>query len=490
MKSFEKELFPIYLLVDLLILNSSLVFFPIFRFDASYLYRMHPHLIYFLHFNACWFMAYFAFPGKTIYLQKGFSNRIIRITRKILIFSLFASATAFLFLPDYYSRQYFAEFFVFYYFGTIISYFLIYKYLKNKRKKGLNTIRTVIISTCEKANLLRRVLESNPILGYKFLGFILTDNELVQNDILGTLPNLEELIRKHRVNMVFSFHNNDNLAYKQQLISNCDKNGVRLRFVMGKNHPFKLQQNFATDAAIELLNPHETPRDFVMARITKRLFDIIFTVFFLVFIFSWLLPIVALIIKVTSKGPVFFRQKRTGFNNKTFKCLKFRTMRPNFLSDIQQASVNDSRITPVGEFLRKSHIDEFPQIINVFLGQMSVIGPRPHMLKHTEQYSELIKRYLIRHYVKPGITGWAQINGYCGETDELWKMEKRVEYDMFYVDNWSLLMDIKIIWRTVFKGKGNQVHSGKSVFVPAELKANQVQDSDRYVPESVMSETV
>ena len=163
-------------------------------------------------------------------------------------------------------------------------------------------------------------------------------------------------------------------------------------------------------------------------------------------------------------------------------------MRPNFLSDIKQATTNDIRITPIGLFLRNSHIDEMPQIFNVFLGQMSVIGPRPHMLKHTEQYSELIKHYLIRHYVKPGITGWAQVNGYCGETDELWKMEKRVDYDMFYVDNWSFYLDLQIMWYTVFKMKKIKMPLIESEFRESVSKENRIMDDTRVVPEDVYSE--
>jgi len=185
-------------------------------------------------------------------------------------------------------------------------------------------------------------------------------------------------------------------------------------------------------------------------RIEKRIFDIFFSTAIILFVFSWMFPIIGIFIKIDSKGPVFFLQNRTGINNKTFKCFKFRTMTVNNEADSKQAEVNDSRITAIGNFLRRSNIDELPQFINVFLGNMSVVGPRPHMLKHTEQYSALIKYYKVRHFVKPGITGWAQVNGYRGLTDELWKMEKRVEYDMEYLEKWNFFWDIKIIIMTVF----------------------------------------
>jgi len=197
-----------------------------------------------------------------------------------------------------------------------------------------------------------------------------------------------------------------------------------------------------------IINPQEIPLDNFESQFSKRLFDIVFSSLVIIFLLSWLMPILAIIIKLNSKGPVFFVQKRTGINNKTFKCLKFRSMRVNGDSDLKQAVVGDSRITVLGNFMRKSNIDELPQFFNVLFGQMSIVGPRPHMLKHTDQYSGLIEGYLVRHYIKPGITGYAQVSGYRGETDELWKMERRVQYDMHYLENWNFLWDMKIILMT------------------------------------------
>lgn len=169
---------------------------------------------------------------------------------------------------------------------------------------------------------------------------------------------------------------------------------------------------------------------------------------------------VAIAIKLSSPGPIFFKQKRTGYRGREFYCYKFRTMRVNKSADTQQATKNDPRKTRVGDFLRRTSIDELPQFINVFIGNMSVVGPRPHMLKHTEQYSHLIKKYMVRHYIKPGITGWAQINGFRGQTEELWQMEQRVEHDVWYIEHWNPLLDLKIIFRTVT----NAIHGEKNAF--------------------------
>ncbi|MDD4971555.1 MAG: exopolysaccharide biosynthesis polyprenyl glycosylphosphotransferase, partial [Paludibacter sp.] len=233
-------------------------------------------------------------------------------------------------------------------------------------------------------------------------------------------------------------------------LATCNRIGVRLRFVPENQYWFKTKMNMESVGSLVVFNPQEIPLDDIQARFIKRTFDVIFSSLVILLVISWLFPILCVLIKLSSRGPVFFKQKRTGINNKTFTCLKFRSMTMNKDSDLKQASAGDSRITTIGKFLRKSNLDEFPQFFNVFFGQMSVVGPRPHMLKHTEQYSALIEYYKVRHYIKPGITGWAQVNGYRGETDELWKMEKRVEYDMLYLDNWTFWWDLRIILMTFF----------------------------------------
>ncbi|MCX2485229.1 exopolysaccharide biosynthesis polyprenyl glycosylphosphotransferase [Pedobacter sp. MR2016-24] len=191
------------------------------------------------------------------------------------------------------------------------------------------------------------------------------------------------------------------------------------------------------------------PQEERFNRYVKRSFDVVFSCLVLLFILSWLYPLIALLIRLDSRGPVIFKQHRSGRDNKSFWCYKFRSMRVNDDSHHKQASRNDDRITGLGRFLRRTSLDEFPQFINVLIGNMSVVGPRPHMLKHTEQYRYVIKNYMVRHYSKPGITGWAQINGYRGETLQTDAMEKRVEHDIWYLENWSVYLDIKIILRTV-----------------------------------------
>jgi putative colanic acid biosynthesis UDP-glucose lipid carrier transferase len=183
-------------------------------------------------------------------------------------------------------------------------------------------------------------------------------------------------------------------------------------------------------------------------RIFKRLMDIFLSVLFLIPT-ALLMPVIALIVKRQSPGPLLFRQLRTGLDGHDFYCYKFRSMHVNSDADRLQATKDDPRKFPFGDFMRKTNIDELPQFWNVLVGDMSVVGPRPHMLAHTDQYARLIDKYMVRHFVKPGITGWAQVTGFRGETSELWQMEGRVERDIWYIQHWSIWLDLRIIWMTV-----------------------------------------
>ncbi|MFD0791992.1 undecaprenyl-phosphate glucose phosphotransferase [Mucilaginibacter litoreus] len=242
-----------------------------------------------------------------------------------------------------------------------------------------------------------------------------------------------------------------------QLQKEADKHGIRLKLIYNYDNTMQLPA-LTNLGNVPVLSLRKEPLDDISNVVTKRLFDILFSSLVIIMVLSWLYPIVAILIICESKGPVIFKQMRNGLNGRKFACYKFRSMRVNQLCDTIQAGKNDNRITTIGRFLRKTSLDELPQFINVLLGDMSVVGPRPHMLKHTEQYRTLIDNYMVRHYLKPGITGWAQVNGFRGETQTLMLMQKRVEHDIWYIENWSVSLDIEIICRTViniFKGENN-----------------------------------
>lgn len=234
-----------------------------------------------------------------------------------------------------------------------------------------------------------------------------------------------------------------------RLVKEAEDNCVSIRFVPSSINDIKGDYYLLHDEPFPVIAIRSEPLADLKNRWKKRIFDLLFSSFVILFVLSWLVPVIGLLIKIESRGPVFFVQKRSGRYNDVFRCLKFRTMTVSDKSDLVQATKGDNRITRVGAFLRKTSLDEFPQFLNVFMGDMSIIGPRPHMLAHTEQYRNLINRYMVRQFVKPGISGWAQVNGYRGETETTELMEKRVEHDIWYMENWSLMLDIRILFLTV-----------------------------------------
>lgn len=448
MRSREKGLRIIFLVFDLIILNMSLLFLGWLRLDVE-VRDYHQISIYILLANLSWLITAMVIFTKNVYLRDGYLNRVIRISMRTFTFSIILAAMMLVFLPPTYSRIYLAEVVALFYVGKLGFYRVLYSYLKFRRKKEVNTDRVMIIGDNGTTHLLRKIIDSNPILGLRFVGFASEKNN--GPDWLGTPEKYEELIRKHQIQMVYlSLSLFSNKIETTNYVNGCSRMGIKIRLVPENQQFFNTRKKHESLGELIVINPQEIPLDNIETRTLKRLFDIGFSLAVIVFFLSWALPIIALLIKLSSKGPVFFIQERTGVNNKIFRCYKFRSMQVNEQADRLQACTNDCRITRIGKFLRKSNLDEFPQFFNVLMGDMSVVGPRPHMLKHTEEYAKLIDAYMTRHYIKPGITGWAQVNGYRGETDEVWKMQKRVDFDKEYMENWTFAWDIRIIFLTIF----------------------------------------
>ncbi|WP_431245196.1 undecaprenyl-phosphate glucose phosphotransferase [Flavobacterium sp. P21] len=349
------------------------------------------------------------------------------------------------------------------FFGLLmVSRFLSMKLLKYIRAKGYNFRSFIIIGANDTGERMRKILAKDLTYGYRFLGFFdekVDPFAFISHPILGGFNQIEEFIINEEVDEMYVALHIDNIEVINKLVKICEHHMVRIKFIPDfqlYTKSNKVEMTFYENTPVLMFR--REPLEATVNRILKKVFDICFSLFVLVFIFPWLFPIIMLIIKIESPGPIFFKQERSGRDNRSFTCLKFRSMRLNGAADSKQAVKGDSRVTKFGAFMRKTSIDELPQFFNVFFGDMSVVGPRPHMVNHTKQYSELINNYLVRQYAKPGITGWAQVNGFRGETKELIDMENRVEYDIWYIENWSLLLDIKIIIKTVinvFKGEEN-----------------------------------
>jgi putative colanic acid biosysnthesis UDP-glucose lipid carrier transferase len=268
--------------------------------------------------------------------------------------------------------------------------------------------------------------------------------------ILGNRKDCIAYSIENGITEIYSTLSPERHPYVYELAQSAETNMIRFKFVPDF-HLFvnrNIHIDFIED--IPILSLRSEPLEDIAARIQKRFFDITFSFLVITFVLSWLVPVIAILIKFNSKGPVFFVQMRSGKNNKPFKCFKFRTLRVNKEADIKQVTLNDTRMTKVGSFLRKTNLDELPQFFNVLMGTMSVVGPRPHMLRHTEDYSRILNEYMIRHFVKPGVTGWAQVNGFRGEIKKEEQLRKRIEYDIFYMENWSLWLDLRIVFLTIY----------------------------------------
>lgn len=333
--------------------------------------------------------------------------------------------------------------------------------LKHMRSQGRNFVRVVIVGTNTTAHRLYHEMNSDAGYGFCIMGFI--DDEKPEGELpapyIGSLDVLDAYVKERNVDEIYFAWSGEKAQALSRVLKIADDNVVSFYYVPQISRYVRRHFESRSIGAMNVLSLLRNPLSNPLNRGIKRLFDIVFSSVFLVFFPLILIP-VAIAIKLSSPGPVFFKQKRTGYRGRTFNCLKFRTMRVNAAADTAQATKDDPRKTKVGDFLRKTSLDELPQFINVFLGDMSVVGPRPHMLKQTESYTQLIDKYMVRHVVKPGITGWAQVNGYRGLTDEVWKMEKRVEYDVWYIEHWHFFLDMKIIARTVL----NAVHGESNAF--------------------------
>lgn len=320
-------------------------------------------------------------------------------------------------------------------------------FLKYYRRIGYNFRSVLIAGYGEMSTELRKFFTFHPEHGYKFIGYF--DDNFSSPIIRGKISQVKKVALEKKIDEIYCVLPYMDPKQVRDLINFGEDNFIKVRVIPDfRGFPFKGVEVQLYDF-IPVLDFRPIPLDDQFNNFLKRAFDIAFSTFAIVFVMSWLYPIIALLIKMDSEGPAIFKQKRSGKNNKPFVCYKFRTMKVNQESDQKQATKDDNRITKLGAFLRKTNLDELPQFVNVFQGDMSVVGPRPHMLKHTEEFSKYVDKFMLRHSIKPGITGLAQAKGYRGETNTVMKIKNRVKLDRFYVENWSLLFDLKIIMMTV-----------------------------------------
>lgn len=324
----------------------------------------------------------------------------------------------------------------------IITYYALKRY---RSYLGGNNRRVIIIGSNKSAYQLKAFFNKRKDMGYQVLG---TFSDYLSD----TIKDSFEFLEKEEVDEIYCSIDEISDDVINKYVKYVDQNYCVLKFI--PNSQKIISKRLKTDyyEYLPVLSIPEVSLNSATNRATKRGFDIIFSLFVIVFILSWMVPILYFLIKLESKGPLIYSHRRNGINYKEFVCYKFRSMRHENYPDLEQVKKEDTRVTSIGRFMRRTSIDELPQFFNVLFGDMSVVGPRPHMISYTKDYAKKIDKYnfVFRHSVKPGITGMAQVKGYRGEVENNEDIVNRIKYDIFYIENWSLLLDIKIIIDTIF----------------------------------------
>lgn len=417
------------------------------------------HVVFFIINNIFWLVSSYlteVYINDRILNFKKFARRTARgFLIYLILLLIYLYFTRFRFNRDYLIISF--STFAFYLVLSRYIFLRIASYIGSKKRSSNKTI--ILGNNSFALELAKKLQKANRTIS--ILGSF-AESERPENKpefpYLGKVDDCIKFAVKNNVTEIYSTLSPEIFPEIYDIAQSAENLCMRFRFVPDIHFFVNKSVYFDNIDEIPILSLRSEPLEDFGVQVKKRFFDIVFSLMVTVFLLSWLVPIIAILIKLDSKGPVFFLQDRSGKNNQPFKCIKFRSLAVNKESDSKQVTKGDTRITKLGRFLRKSSIDELPQFFNVLKGDMSVVGPRPHMLKHTEEYSSIIMKYMIRHYQKPGVTGYAQVNGFRGEIKTEEQLIKRIEYDVWYIENWSIWLDLKIIIQTVvvtIKGQEN-----------------------------------
>ncbi len=432
---YSKYLRPISMAFDLLVIN-----FFIYLFLDKSLFKLAPVLI----FSSFWITSSLITKFYEVYRFTKLISIISYIFYQLLLFSILVFAFFGIVQNVAPGLSQTLKFLLVVF--TLISLFklsLFYALQSYRLGFGGNFRKTIIIGNNEAVNELKEFFKTQKELGYEN---IKTFNFNSASDL--NLQNCFEFIISRHIDEVYCSANELDENQIKHLIEFCENNFKILKFISKRGGLLskKLKTDIYGLSTVQSLREMPLSNDF--NTLLKRLFDIVFSLLVILLLLSWLTPIFAFLIKIESKGPVFFKQTRNGIKYKEFICYKFRSMIQNNDADIQQATKNDKRVTRFGRILRKTSLDELPQFFNVLIGNMSVVGPRPHMIKENERYSKSVNKFMVRHFVKPGITGLAQVKGFRGEVETDEDIINRVKHDIYYLENWSLILDLNIVFLT------------------------------------------
>jgi len=403
-----------------------------------------------------WYLAAKSFGLYDEFRSRSFSFEFIAIVKSILIQIILLVAILFIIKTRILSRFFIVVFFILFAVLIISWKICLRMILAWLRKKGRNLIHILIVGGGEVGLRFYDTITANSHLGYRVKGFV--DEQPppnLGNLYLGKIDQLEQIFNREKIDEVIIALPNSVMAQIDRVITVCENSPTRVRIIPDYFEFKRPRFGISRFGSFPFISLRSNPLEQLHWRFLKRSCDLIFTLLLFIFFFSWLWPLLALLIKITSPGPVFFKQERWGIQNRPIICYKFRSMVMES-RDIdengryQQAKRNDLRVTKVGHFLRRSNLDELAQFINVLKGEMSVIGPRPHPTPMNLEIKDSIPNYQLRHMIKPGITGWAQVNGWRGETSDPDLLRKRVQFDIWYIENWSIWLDIRIVLLSIW----------------------------------------
>jgi putative colanic acid biosynthesis UDP-glucose lipid carrier transferase len=443
---YSKYIRPISILIDLMVI----AVFSILLFKGLNL----NFVYYIIYQTSAWLTIAFFIKFYGIYRFTTLVEIVSKIIKQGILFLLVIIAF-FPFSADVmFSGKAIAVFMISSFLLISSSKFFLFFYLKKYRKTtGSNFRNTVIIGHTDESIRLKELFEVREDYGYHFLGYF--SDKKSNPEIKGKLADLKSFVIDNEVDEIYCSLNEISNVKLKDLIEFADENNKTIKFIPDTKEIFSKNLKIDYYDFFPVLSLKKTMLNEPETKIFKRIFDIFFSAFVIIGLLSWLAPLFAILIKLESRGPVFFKQGRPGIDENEFHCYKFRSMRMNKSTETE-ASKNDPRVTKIGRFMRKTSMDEMPQFINVLLGEMSIVGPRPHLWSQNKAYGNKIKKYMVRHSVKPGITGLAQVSGFRGEIEKERDMINRIKLDVFYIENWSLILDLKIISQTVvniFKGE-------------------------------------
>ena len=430
---------PISIIIHLSLINGILYLFMPF----TYLEGMNA-----LYYNFSWLIITSSLKFYPTERKDTFSTNVLKFLQLLLIFGLaFFALEGFNTTKETYPLNHQILVFIIISIALLAYRILFYIIRANYRIDGGNYRKVVVIGRDRNLKKLRTVFDRQN-LGYRYEGYF--DNQSSESKTyLGKKCDAFEYILNNEIDYIYCTVSSLTKEELRNLIIFADNNFKKLKMIPDNKDIFSKSMAIELYDSVPVIAIRKSPLESEYSPLIKRTFDIVFSSLVILLVLSWLTPLLFVILRLESKGPLFFKQKRHGVNRKEFWCYKFRSMVCNSDSDDLMASKNDKRITTVGRILRKTSIDELPQFINVLLGSMSVVGPRPHMEFHTKLYETSVDKYLVRHFVKPGITGLAQIKGCRGEIMKQTDIINRVRFDILYLEKWSLILDFNIVYFTI-----------------------------------------